>query len=62
MHTLPDVYILIYSGSKFYAPLRTLDNATKTLVLTAGAGIELTQNSGSRYYVENFAAACDSPG
>jgi hypothetical protein len=44
--------------------VKSVEVEDKTVLLTAGAriSIEPYTNSGSRYYAENYAAACDSPG
>jgi parallel beta-helix repeat protein len=44
--------------------IRALNTSDSSVVLTAGCSISIEPyaNSGSRYYAENFAAACDSAG
>eukprot|EP01052_Picozoa_sp_SAG31_P014363 SAG31_NODE_890_length_11199_cov_18.490901_2_plen_242_part_00 len=44
--------------------VESINATSRSVVLTAGARISLEPyaNSGSRFYVENFAAACDSAG
>ena len=44
--------------------IAAVNASSRSVLLTAGAAIAIEPyaNSGSRYYAENFAAACDSPG